>query len=152
MICPSQRGIYYLRSQISDALSAPQNHHISEGDWTWGAIRLIAFPARFLSSLCLNISLKEMLANLRSHLLHGQGFRLLDAEHNMSPFSFSTLAQFFLRIKIFFFLYLIYLAAPGFSCGLWGLVPRPGIKPRPPALEAWSLSHRTTREVRWPEL
>ena len=56
------------------------------------------------SSLCLNISLKEMLANLRSHLLHDQGFRLLDAKHNMSPFSFSMLAQFFfLRIKKNFF-------------------------------------------------
>ena len=27
------------------------------------------------------------------------------------------------------------------------LVPQPGIKPAPPALEAWSLNHWTTREV-----
>ena len=27
------------------------------------------------------------------------------------------------------------------------LVPRPGIKPTPPALKAWSLDHWTTREV-----
>ena len=33
------------------------------------------------------------------------------------------------------------------SCGMWDLVPWPGIKPRPPALGAWSLSHWTTREV-----
>ena len=34
-----------------------------------------------------------------------------------------------------------------FSCGMWDLVPRPGIELRPPALGVWSLSHRTTREV-----
>ena len=27
------------------------------------------------------------------------------------------------------------------------LVPRPGIEPTPPAVEAWSLNHWTTREV-----
>ena len=33
---------------------------------------------------------------------------------------------------------------------LWphmGLVPQPGIKPMPPALEAWRLNHWTSREV-----
>ena len=34
-------------------------------------------------------------------------------------------------------------------CGLWGLSSAPGIKPVPPALEAWSLNHRTAREVPW---
>ena len=41
-----------------------------------------------------------------------------------------------------------------FSCGMgtlsgsmWDLIPQPGIKPRPPALRVWSLSHWTTREV-----
>ena len=33
------------------------------------------------------------------------------------------------------------------SYSMWDLVPWLGIKPRPPALEAWSLSHWTTREV-----
>ena len=33
------------------------------------------------------------------------------------------------------------------SCGLWDLVPWPGIEPRPPALGAHSLSHWTTRKV-----
>ena len=33
------------------------------------------------------------------------------------------------------------------SCGLWDLVPSPGIKPRPPALGAQGLSHCATREV-----
>ena len=49
---------------------------------------------------------------------------------------------------------LIYLAAPGLSCdiqalscGLWDLVPWPGIELRPQALGAWSLGHWTTREV-----
>ena len=68
-----------------------------------------------------------------------------------------------------FFLIFIYLAAPGLightrdlrfgvrdlfscgmqalSCGVWDLVPWPGIKPRPPALGARSLNHWTTREV-----
>ena len=36
------------------------------------------------------------------------------------------------------------------SCGLWDLVPRSGIKPGPPALGAWSFSHRATREVSVP--
>ena len=33
------------------------------------------------------------------------------------------------------------------SCSMWDLIPQPGIKPRPPALAAWSLSHWTTGEV-----
>ena len=33
------------------------------------------------------------------------------------------------------------------NCGMWDLVPRPGIEPRSPALGAWSLGHWTTREV-----
>ena len=40
-----------------------------------------------------------------------------------------------------------YLSALGLSCSMWDLVPSPGIKPWPPALGAWSLSHWTTREV-----
>ena len=54
----------------------------------------------------------------------------------------------------FFFLIFIYLAVLGLSCSMWtlrcsiwGLVPLWGIKPRPPALGVWSLSHWTTREV-----
>ena len=43
--------------------------------------------------------------------------------------------------------YFIYLAVLGLSCGMWDLVPWPGIKPEPPALGVWSLSHRTIREV-----
>ena len=31
--------------------------------------------------------------------------------------------------------------------GMWDLSPWPGIKPRPPALGAWGLSHWTTRDV-----
>ena len=41
----------------------------------------------------------------------------------------------------------IYLSALGLSCGMWDLVPWPGIEPGPPALGAWSLSLWTTREV-----
>ena len=65
-------------------------------------------------------------------------------------------------IIIVFFIFIIYLAAPGLSCitwdlllmhvktlscSMWDLVPWTGIEPRSPALEAWSLSHWTTREV-----
>ena len=35
----------------------------------------------------------------------------------------------------------------GLSCGMWDLVPLPGIEPGPSALEVWSLNHWTTREV-----
>ena len=33
------------------------------------------------------------------------------------------------------------------SCGMWDLVPWPGIQPGPPALRVLSLSHGTTREI-----
>ena len=46
--------------------------------------------------------------------------------------------------KIFIF---ISWAMLGLSCGMWDLVPWPGIKPGPPALGVLSLSHWTTREV-----
>ena len=39
------------------------------------------------------------------------------------------------------------MAAQGLSCGMWDLVPQPGIKPRAPALRDQSLSHCTTRGV-----
>ena len=48
----------------------------------------------------------------------------------------------FLRLKIFSFFSSHYVA-----CGI--LVPRPGIKPVPPAVEAESPNHWTTREVCW---
>ena len=62
---------------------------------------------------------------------------------------------FFTRIKQWCtnvsFLYLkelvIYLAVLRLSCGIWDLVPWPGIKPGCPTLGVWSLSHWTTREV-----
>ena len=49
----------------------------------------------------------------------------------------------------FLLLLFIYLTAAHriFSCGMWDLIPPPGIKHRPPALGACSLSHSTTREV-----
>lgn len=48
----------------------------------------------------------------------------------------------------FFFLIFIYLAALGYYfTGIWGLVPRPGMEPGPPALWAPSPSPWTTRKV-----
>ena len=49
--------------------------------------------------------------------------------------------------KLLFFLTFIYLAFPGLNCGMWELVPWPGIKPRTPELRAWSLCHWATREI-----
>ena len=50
-------------------------------------------------------------------------------------------------IYIYIILLFIYFSAP---CGLWAcgiLVPQPGIKPVPPALEVQSLNQWTAREV-----
>ena len=60
-----------------------------------------------------------------------------------------TAREVFLLGSLFFFflIYLFILAAPDLSCSMWDLVPQPGIKPGPPALGAWSLTHWTTREV-----
>ena len=33
------------------------------------------------------------------------------------------------------------------SCGVWDLIPQPRVKLMPPAVEAWSPNHRTTREI-----
>ena len=41
----------------------------------------------------------------------------------------------------------IYLAVPGFSCGMWDLVPWPGIKSQLLALGSWSLCHWIKTEV-----
>ena len=69
----------------------------------------------------------------------------------------SLTAPLIVEIYTFFFLNL---AAPGLSCGtqdllashlnlscgMWDLIPQPGIEPGAPTLGAWSLSHRTTRK------
>ena len=57
--------------------------------------------------------------------------------------------------KLFIYLHQVLVATCGIfscamrplSCAMWGLVPRPGIEPAPPALEAQSLSHWTTGEI-----
>ena len=36
------------------------------------------------------------------------------------------------------FLIFIHLGVPGLSCGMWDLIPRPGMETKPPALEAQS--------------
>ena len=61
---------------------------------------------------------------------------------------FCNLLFFKNNLFYFFLIFLfIYLAVPGLSYGMWDLVPWPGIKPRPYALGAWSLSHWTSKEV-----
>ena len=49
--------------------------------------------------------------------------------------------------EFYFFIFNIYLAAPGLSCSTRDLVPWPGIEPGSPALGARSLNLWTTREV-----
>ena len=39
------------------------------------------------------------------------------------------------------------MAMPGLNCGMWDIVPPPGIESTPLALGAQGLSHWTTREV-----
>ena len=47
--------------------------------------------------------------------------------------------------RILFFIFYFLATPPGAACGT--LVPRPGIKRMPPAVEAQSLNHWTAREV-----
>ena len=51
----------------------------------------------------------------------------------------------FVLPSCFYFILFIYLFATPHACGI--LVPRPGIEPMRPALEAWSLNHWPAREV-----
>ena len=51
-------------------------------------------------------------------------------------------------LKMFIWLpQVLVLACRSLMCGMWALVPWPGIEPRPPALEMQSLSYWTTRDV-----
>ena len=53
-----------------------------------------------------------------------------------------TIKWLFKNMYLFF-----YFTALDLSCGLWDLVPWPGVEPWPPALGVCSLSHWTIREV-----
>ena len=46
------------------------------------------------------------------------------------------------KVFSFFSSYIIYLAVPSLSCGVWHLVPQPGIRPRPPHWEYGVLKNR----------
>ena len=66
----------------------------------------------------------------------------------MSSLFYSGLSAYSTLNVHWFYYVFIYLAAPDRSCGVWGLVPGPGIDPGGlPALGTQSLSHWTTREV-----
>ena len=56
----------------------------------------------------------------------------------------STLSTWTFHFILFIF---FYLAVPGLICGMWDLVPWPGIEPGYPTLGVWSLNHWTAREV-----
>ena len=98
--------------------------------------------------------------------------KLIWGPHINSGFPSSSLDCFILGLVVHYLFFFenfkhlfIYLAAPGLSCSLrdlwswlwhagiflvvacWDLVLWPRIKPRPPALQAWSLRQWTTREV-----
>ena len=51
------------------------------------------------------------------------------------------------NVKRKLLMFIIYLAPPGLSCGMWDLVPWPGIELRPPAEGDQCLSHWTTRDI-----
>ena len=63
--------------------------------------------------------------------------------------SFFLKQDFFKRnICLFIWLHRVFVAACGiFRCRTWDLVPWPGIKPAPPALWVWGLSHCTARDI-----
>ena len=54
---------------------------------------------------------------------------------------------YFVNLKNYFKISLIYLAALGLSCSMQGLVLSPRVEPGPSVLGAQSLSHWTTKEV-----
>ena len=60
---------------------------------------------------------------------------------NLSFFLNLSSCSFFFFLTLSFFTFWPYHAAHGV------LVPRPGIKPTPPAVEGWNLNHCTSREV-----
>ena len=68
----------------------------------------------------------------------------------------TTRANFFFKKYLFIWLHWVFscgaVACELSSCGIWDIliVSWPGIKPGPPALGVWSLSHWTTREVSKP--
>ena len=67
----------------------------------------------------------------------------------LCSFSSKFLWPLFFCCFLFVLFFNIYLAVPDLSCSM--LVPWAGIKPRPPALGGYSLSHCITREVSlWP--
>ena len=58
----------------------------------------------------------------------------------------------FLSLKKYIYLFIwlcqvLFVAYRTFSCGMWDLVPCPGLKLRPSTLGAWNLSHWTSREA-----
>ena len=77
-------------------------------------------------------------------------FNFLLFSGNLSSYSLTTensdcFSGAHFRLLFFFF----NLFALGLSCGMWDLVPGPGIKPVPPVLGAQNLNHWTIREVPW---
>ena len=98
------------------------------------------FKNIYLAALGLSCSIQDLHTSMLGSLFSLKWGLFLDS-------------QFFLKILIYLAHRVLVVACRIFSCdmrtlrcGMWDLVPSPGIKPGPPALEAQSLSHWTTRE------
>ena len=72
----------------------------------------------------------------------------LTSQYYLKIITVCSTLLFFKKIFIIWLCWVLILALRIFSCGIWDLVPWPeSVEPRPPALEAQSLSHWTTRKV-----
>ena len=84
-----------------------------------------------------------MVSNIKKNWYHSQ------AQGRAGLHSMLDLVLFFF-FSIYLFIWLhqgLVAACEIFSCSMQDLVPWPQIKPRPPALGAWSLSHWATKEL-----
>ena len=107
--------------------------------------------------------MKHILKTSVCFFIHFLDKHLLSISGNQSYLWISCFLSFLKEINVYF--YFIYLSASGFgwlglfaaqeicrcsmqylSCGMWDLVPWPGIKPGPPAWGAWDLSHWITKK------
>ena len=149
---PSFRGSSQPRDQT-------QVSHIAGGFFTiWAALFFslsVYLPLPFLKSSSLAQSARKSIKWARMPWV----CTLLKHQPNSGPFLCHELDNclliFFFNMYLFIWLHLVLDAACRIfpfgmwtlSCSMWDLVPWPGIEPRPPTLETWSLSHWTHKEV-----
>ena len=91
----------------------------------------------------------------KPHHHHHQTYQKTWSNPNSSTVSYFLHFFFVTVFKIFIWLHWVLVAAQRIflasawklGCGIWDLVPWPGIKPEPHVLERWSLTHCVSREV-----